>query len=189
MEQPEDVSLHGTPQRQHWQSYLCQCHCFRSRPTGNRRGEPQRKQLFRARRRPRRSPAGPGHKRRLHQLFEFSPPGRGSLLRDSSFAARIDVGSAGAAGACDTSEAAFEFPSLLGQCFDVHLTLFYRWLDQTVGTAIDVVSITGTFMFAEQLNYQNQPDSSGRFALATYFGLVASPAVLTVPSPTGVCLR
>ncbi|CAE7605556.1 Naaa [Symbiodinium sp. CCMP2592] len=116
--------------------------------------------------------------------FEFSPPGRGSLLRDSSFAARIDVGYAGAAvaGTLDRSEADSKFPSLLGQRFDVSWTLCYRRRDHTVATAIDVVNITGTLMFTEQLNYQNQPDSSGRFALATYSGLVASPAVLTMPS-------
>ncbi|CAE7222978.1 Naaa [Symbiodinium natans] len=115
--------------------------------------------------------------------FEFSPPGRGSLRDDLNFddaVARVEVGYAGV---CNEWAASAQwFPSLVGQTFDVHFTLFYRWLDLKAPSATGVVNITGILNFTEQVNYENQPDSNGRFVLATYSQLVASPAILTMPS-------
>ncbi|CAE7029179.1 Naaa [Symbiodinium sp. CCMP2592] len=116
--------------------------------------------------------------------FEFSPPGRGSILRvDVSFdnEARVEVGYAGVSDEWAASASQW-FPNLVGQTFDVHLTLFYRRLDLKEPNATGVVNITGILSFTEQVNYENQPDSSGRFVLATYSELVASPAILFIPA-------
>jgi len=115
--------------------------------------------------------------------FEFSPPGRGSFWPedvDFDTFARVAVGYAGVSD--EWAASAQWFPSLVGQTFDVHFTLFYRRLDLKEPNATGVVNITGILNFTEQVNYENQPDSSGRFVLATYSELVASPAILAIPS-------
>ncbi|CAE7390732.1 Naaa [Symbiodinium necroappetens] len=74
------------------------------------------------------------------------------------------------------------FLSITDQTFDVDLTLFFRYPDFEDAFEADVVNISGSLTFANQVNYENSPDPNGRFVIATYSGLTASPAILEIPS-------
>ncbi|CAE7252109.1 Naaa [Symbiodinium sp. CCMP2456] len=74
------------------------------------------------------------------------------------------------------------FPSITDQTFDVDLTLFFRYPDFEDAFEADVVNVSGSLTFSNQVNYENSPDPNGRFVIATYSGLTASPAILEIPS-------